>query len=204
VNGTRKQTKKEETNKLTTLVFKMIHIIHNTLLATPKIKFFLGLLPNFEAPTNLPTTIFMGPNSNFTLGEFVLLGSLPNSNFTLRAFAHFGCPRLGFRGSKPNVIQGEFFLVWSLPKIKFYSGTFAHFGAHWRLLEFRAQNQILFRGLLPIVRVPNSNLTLGILPIFGPKLKFYSGAFAHFGVHWGLLGFRGPKSKIILGEFSFW
>jgi hypothetical protein len=34
VNGTRKQTKKEDTNKLTILAFKMIPILHNTLLAT--------------------------------------------------------------------------------------------------------------------------------------------------------------------------
>jgi hypothetical protein len=56
VNGTRKQTKKEDENKLTTLAFKMIPIFHNTLLATTKIKFFLGLLPIFGAhqPTHQP------------------------------------------------------------------------------------------------------------------------------------------------------
>jgi hypothetical protein len=76
--------KKEDTNKLTTLAFKITPILHNTLLATPKIKLFLGLLPIFRA--HQPTTIFMGPYSNFTLGEFVLLGRLPNSNFTPGAF----------------------------------------------------------------------------------------------------------------------
>jgi hypothetical protein len=56
VNGTRKQTKKEDENKLTTLAFKMIPIFHNTLLATTKINFFLGLLPIFGAhqPTHQP------------------------------------------------------------------------------------------------------------------------------------------------------
>jgi ribosomal protein S18 len=49
VNGTRKKTKKEDTNKLTTLDFKMIPILNNTLLATPKIKFLPGLLPIFVA-----------------------------------------------------------------------------------------------------------------------------------------------------------
>jgi hypothetical protein len=34
VNGTRKQTKTEDTNKLTLLVFKIIAILHNTRLAT--------------------------------------------------------------------------------------------------------------------------------------------------------------------------
>jgi hypothetical protein len=42
VNGTRKQTNKEDTNKLNTLAFKMIPILHNTLLATPKLKFYSG------------------------------------------------------------------------------------------------------------------------------------------------------------------
>jgi hypothetical protein len=74
--------KKEDTNKLTTLAFKMIHILHNTLLATPKLKFYSGAFANFWGPPNPATTIFMGLNSNFTLGEFVLLGSHPNSNFT--------------------------------------------------------------------------------------------------------------------------
>jgi hypothetical protein len=34
VNGTRKQQKTEDTNKLTLLTFKIIAILHNTLLAT--------------------------------------------------------------------------------------------------------------------------------------------------------------------------
>jgi hypothetical protein len=93
------------------LAFKIIPIFHNTLLATTKIKFFLGLLPIFWGPpTNPPTTLFMGPNSNFTLGEFVLLGRLPNSNFTPGAFAHVGAHWgfLWFRGSKSNFTMGAF------------------------------------------------------------------------------------------------
>jgi hypothetical protein len=38
---------KEDTNKLTSFAFKMIRILHNTLLATNKIKFVLALLPIF-------------------------------------------------------------------------------------------------------------------------------------------------------------
>jgi hypothetical protein len=71
-----KTNKKEDTNKLTTLAFKMIPIFHNTLSATPKLKFYCGAFANFWGPPNQATTIFMGPNSNFTLGEFDLLGSL--------------------------------------------------------------------------------------------------------------------------------
>jgi hypothetical protein len=49
-----------------------------------------------------------------------------------------------------------------------------------------------------------------MIPIFHntllatPKLKFYFGVFAHFGAHWGLLGFRGPKSNFTLAHLSFW
>jgi hypothetical protein len=101
VNGTRKQTKKEDTNKLTTLAFKMIPILHNTLLATPKIKLFLGLLPIFAAhqPTYQP---------HFTLGKFVLLGRLTNTNFTPGAFAHFGGPLgpFGVQGVNQILFRG--------------------------------------------------------------------------------------------------
>jgi hypothetical protein len=51
MNGIRKQKTKEDTIKLTTLAFKMIHILHNTLLATHKIKFYLGaFFPFGESP----------------------------------------------------------------------------------------------------------------------------------------------------------
>jgi hypothetical protein len=66
----------------------------------------------------------MGPKSNFTLGEFVLLGRLPNSNFTPGALAHFGGPLgfLGFRGSKSNFTLGAFFLLEILLNRHFTAG----------------------------------------------------------------------------------
>jgi hypothetical protein len=128
VNGTRKQTKKGDTTKLTTLAFKMVPILHNTLLATPKI-YFSGVFAHFwGSPSNQPTTMFMGPNSNFTMGKFVLLGRIPNSNFNPGAFAHFGGPLGHFAG------QG--------PKIKFYSGGHFYF---WGVY----QTQVLLRGFCP-------------------------------------------------------
>jgi hypothetical protein len=100
VNGNRKQTKKEYKSKLTTLAFKIIPIFHNTLLATTKIKFFSGAFANFWGPpTNPPTTIFMGPNSNYTLGKFVLLGRLPNPNVTMGLLPILG-PIGAFWGSE--------------------------------------------------------------------------------------------------------
>jgi hypothetical protein len=57
----------------------------------PQNQTFSWAFANFWGPpTNPTTTIFMDPNSNFTLGEFVLLGRLPNSNSTPGAFANFG------------------------------------------------------------------------------------------------------------------
>jgi hypothetical protein len=47
VNGTRKQTKKEDKKKLTTLAFKMIPIFHNTPLATPQNQIIFGAFANF-------------------------------------------------------------------------------------------------------------------------------------------------------------
>jgi hypothetical protein len=70
-----KQKKKEDTNKLTTLAFKMIPVLHNTLLATPKLKFYSGAFAYFWGPPNPATTIFMDPNSNFVVGKFVLWGA---------------------------------------------------------------------------------------------------------------------------------
>jgi hypothetical protein len=63
VNGARKQTKKEDTNKFTILVFKMIPILYNTLLATPKLKFYSGAFANGGGPQNPPTALVMGPKA---------------------------------------------------------------------------------------------------------------------------------------------
>jgi hypothetical protein len=77
----------------------------------PQNQIFSRAFANFWGPpTNPPTTIFMGPNSNFTMGEFVLLGSLPNPTFTPGLLpilgAHWGL--FGFRGLKSNFISGAF------------------------------------------------------------------------------------------------
>jgi hypothetical protein len=67
VNGTRK---KEDKIKLTALGFWAFAN-------------FWGL------SNNQPTTIFMGPNSKFTLGEFILLWRLQISSFILGVFANY-------------------------------------------------------------------------------------------------------------------
>jgi hypothetical protein len=45
---------KKDTNKSTTLTFKMIPILHNTLLATPKINFSGAFAHFWGPPTNQP------------------------------------------------------------------------------------------------------------------------------------------------------
>jgi hypothetical protein len=132
---------KQKKKKLTTLAFKMIPIPHNKLLATRKLKFYFGAFANFWGPPNPATTIFMGLNSNCTLGEFVLLGSLPNSNCTPGAFAHFGglLGSFGVHGPKIKFYSGEFVLLGSIPISDFTPGVFAHLGAFW---ISGAQNQI--------------------------------------------------------------
>jgi hypothetical protein len=126
--------KKEDTNILTTLAFKMIPILHNTLLATPKIKFVLGLLQIFGAhqPTHQP---------------------------------QFLC-------AQTQILQWGNLSIWEGSQTQILlRGLLPILGAHWGLLGFRG---------------PKSNFNLGICP-FGeaPKLKFYSGGFCPF---WGPTG----------------
>jgi hypothetical protein len=170
-----KTNKKEDTNKLTTLTFRIIPILHNTLLVTPKFKFYSGAFANFWGPPNPATKIFMGPHSNFTLGKFVLLGSLPNSNFIPGLLPIWGptgafwgsgaqnqillCGHLFFwEGSQTQILLRGFCPFWGPlgpfgvqgPKIKLYSGAFVLLG-----------------------RLPNSNFTPGLLLILGPTGGFW-------------------------------
>jgi hypothetical protein len=68
---------KQKKKKSTTLAFKIIPIIHNTLLATPNSNFTLGLLPIFGAHQTQQPQFLWAQNQN-VLWENVLLGSLPN------------------------------------------------------------------------------------------------------------------------------
>jgi hypothetical protein len=98
VNGTRKQTKKEDTNKLTTLVFKMIPILYNTLLATPKIKFFLGLLPIFGAHKSTQQPQFLWAQTQILRWEICPFGEAPKLKFYSRTFCPFWGPTGAFWG----------------------------------------------------------------------------------------------------------
>jgi hypothetical protein len=146
VNGTRKQTKKEDTNKLTTLAFKMIPILHNTLLATPKIKFFLGLLPIFGAhqPTHQPQ--FLLAQTQILLWGICPFGEAPKLIFYSEGLlpilgAHWGL--LGFRGSKSNFTLGAFFLLGNLPNSNFTPGLLPILGVHWGLLGFIYTHKVI-------------------------------------------------------------
>jgi hypothetical protein len=102
VNGTRKQTKKEDKNKLTTLAFKIIPIFHNTLLATTKIKFFLGLLPMFGAHQQPNNQNFYGPKLKFYSGEICPFGEAPKRKCYSGGFCPFWGPTGAFWGSGPH------------------------------------------------------------------------------------------------------
>jgi hypothetical protein len=131
--------KKSIQNKLSKLAFKIIPVVHNTLLATPKLKYFLWIL-QFLGPTNQPTHhIFYGPKLNFTLGEFVLLGKLPHSSFTPGAFDHFGVPRGTFcvQWVKIKFYSRVHFFFGQAPKLKLSPCLLHIMGPHWGLLEFR-------------------------------------------------------------------
>jgi hypothetical protein len=67
VNGTRKQTKTEDTNKLTLLAFKIIAILHNTRLAT-----FIKLLK----------TVSKGRTAAIQQRVTAVLRSIPKEAFT--------------------------------------------------------------------------------------------------------------------------
>jgi hypothetical protein len=133
----------------------MIPILHNTLLATPKLKFYFGAFANFWSSPNPATTIFMGPNSNFILGNLFFWG-VSQTQILLRGLlpilgAHW-C-HLGFRGPKSNFTLGAFVLLGRLRNSNFTPGLWPIFGAH------QTQQP----------------------PFCGPKFKFYSGAFVLLG-----------------------
>jgi hypothetical protein len=184
-----KQKKKVRTK--TKLAFKMIPILHNTLLATSKLKFYSGAIANFWGPPNPATKIFMGQNSNFTLGAFVLLRRLPKSNFTLGAFAHFGGHwALWGSGAQNQMLLWGHLFFWEGPEtLVLRLGLLPIFGAHQTKQPpfLWAQTQILLWGNLSFWGVSQTQILLrGLLPILG--------------AYWGLLLFRGPKSNFRLGR----
>jgi hypothetical protein len=99
----------------------------------------------------------MGPNSNFTLWKFVLLGRLPNANVTPGSFAHFGGPLWHFEDQRLKIkfYSGDIFSFGESPKPKFYCGVIDHFWAKARSkILVRAQRWEKPQGQIR-VRVPN-------------------------------------------------
>jgi hypothetical protein len=87
---------------------------------------------------------------------------------------------LRFRGSIPNFTVGHS-SFWGSSQLKFYSVGFGPFGVFTGIFSGSgAQNQICFRGLLPIVRSPNSNLTWGICPSLDPLTQIWLLGFCPF------------------------
>jgi hypothetical protein len=97
----------ENKQKKKKLAFKIIPIFHNTLLATPKLKFCFGAFAHFRAHCGLLG--FWDPKSNFTLAHLSFWG-VSQSQILLWGFCRFGAHwgLLGFWGPKSNLISGTF------------------------------------------------------------------------------------------------
>jgi hypothetical protein len=93
------ENKKEDTNKLTKLVFKMISILHNTLLATHKLKYYSGAFANFWGPPNQQLQ-FYGTKLKFYSGEICRFGESPKLKFYPGVFCPFWGPTGAFWGSE--------------------------------------------------------------------------------------------------------
>jgi hypothetical protein len=117
------------------------------------------------------------------------MGRLPNSNFTPGAFAYLGGPLgpFGVQVHKIKFYSGGFFFLGSLPNLNFTPGLLPILESHWGFWGQGLKIRFYF-GFLPIVRVPNSNLTLG--------------AFAHL---WAQNSSCTPGALPILGaNGAFW
>jgi hypothetical protein len=139
--------------------------------------------------------------SNFYVGASLLLGSLPNSTLSPVILQIWG-PIVAFwvSGAQNQILL----FLWGVSQTQTLLPAFAYNGAQWGLLGFRCSKSNCGLELLPFDLVPNSNLTLGLLPIFGPKLKFFSVDFSHFGRPLGLFEVRDLKIRCFLVHFPFW
>jgi hypothetical protein len=122
----------------------------------------------------------MAPNSNFVLGEFVLLGRLPIAEFTQETFCPFWGPMgpFGVQGLQIKFYCGGIFPFGESPKLKFYSGAFVHCGTYRCLLVFRGPKPNVTLWAFFLLRsLTNSNFSLGLLLILGLTRTFWcSGA----------------------------
>jgi hypothetical protein len=110
---------------------------------------------------------------------------------------------LWYRGSKSNFTLGAFFILRSLPNLNFTPGLLHTLGLAWTFWVSGYQNKIIFLVFLPIVWVPNCNLTLWLLSIFGPNSYFTPGILTILGTSWVLLRFRGQNQMLLWGHFNF-
>jgi hypothetical protein len=183
---------KKSRNKLTILKWSLSFTTHCWQRSSKLLESVRKGLFRIRSQNPLKTLVFVQKvrwNSNFTMGDLSFWGvhklKFYSGGLLPILGAHSGL--LWFRASKSNFTLGVFFFS-GVSQTQILLRGFCPFwgptGAFW---GSEAQNQTLFRELLPIVRVPNSNLTLGILPIFGPRtLILLQGLLLILGAHWGL------------------
>jgi hypothetical protein len=107
----------------------------------------------------------MGQNSILLCGSFSFWGGFHTQILLHRRLtilgAHWGF--FVFSGPKLKFTLGHYTFLWNLRNSNFSLGFCTFSGRTGTFWFSGAKNQILFRGLLSIVSVPNSNLTLGAL-----------------------------------------
>jgi hypothetical protein len=160
----------------------MIYILHNTLLATPKLKFCSGAFVNFWGPPNPATTIFMCPISNCTLGNLFFWGVYQTQNLLLGILpilgAHWG---IWIPGAQHQILLSGHLSFWGSSQTEILLwGFWLLWVAHWGLLGFRVPKSNLISGpfthrwglelkfdlrAFANLRNTNSNLISGVLPI---------------------------------------
>jgi hypothetical protein len=145
----KKTNKKEDKNKLTTLAFKTTPMFHNTLLATTKIKFFLGLLPIFGAHQPTHQTQFLWVQTQTLLWGNLYFWEGSQTQMLLRGLLPILGPTGNFCGSgaQNQILLWGHFSVWGVSQTQILLRDFSPFwgptGAFW---SSGAQNLILFRG----------------------------------------------------------
>jgi hypothetical protein len=90
---------KQKKKKLTILAFKMIPILHNTLLATPKLKFYFGAFAHFGGPPTPLQPQFLWAQTQIVLWWNLSFWESPKFKFYPGGFCPFWGPTGVFWGS---------------------------------------------------------------------------------------------------------
>jgi hypothetical protein len=127
------KNKQKRRYKLTTFAFKMIPIIHNTPMATPKQKLYYRAFAQLWGPTKIINHNIYGFTLKICSREICPFGESTKLKFYSEAFCHLGGPLVpfGVEGPKIKLYFESIYPFGEAPILTFYSGDFAHFGVHF-------------------------------------------------------------------------